>query len=410
MSKYKCRNSKAFDPVKFFILLVASSAAVYLTVSVIVGNGKFADIFFLRCADFFMDFFNSIRDAAQGSAVYTERRVIYPPLANLIFLALSRFTPESYNDTPFEDRYEWPEYFSTMMLAVVFVCVFAVCFFFLIYSKMKNGSRVRRFAFAFFSLFSTPVLYMAERGNMILLCLIALAVYAFTYDSQNKTHREIGILALAFAAALKLYPAVFGWFLIADKRYKDAVRCALYGVALLLIPSFFFGGPACFAYVFGNIFSFSTTGTGSTVMIICNAIGIPKSTASLINIIAYLWVLVCGIAFAISSFIHKDKYKPLMLGFLTICCIPSLTSLYTWAFMIIPITLICATRTHTRADARAIIIMSLPFAFIPFRISYHVTPSMVLVYLATAVLSVWAVANTFGKFGKFICKKHISRT
>ena len=121
MSKYKCRNSKAFDPVKFFILLVASSAAVYLTVSVIVGNGKFADIFFLRCADFFMDFFNSIRDAAQGGAVYTERRVIYPPLANLIFLALSRFTPESYNDTPFEDRYEWPEYFSTMMLAVVFV-------------------------------------------------------------------------------------------------------------------------------------------------------------------------------------------------------------------------------------------------------------------------------------------------
>ena len=136
---------------------------------------------------------------------------------------------------------------------------------------------------------------------MILLCLIALAVYAFTYDSQNKTYREVGILALAFAAALKLYPAVFGWFLIADKRYKDAVRCAIYGVALLLIPSFFFGGPACFAYVFGNIFSFSTTGTGSTVMIICNAIGIPKDTASLINIIAYLWVLVCGIAFAISS-------------------------------------------------------------------------------------------------------------
>lgn len=405
MSKYKCRNSKAFDPVKFFILLVASSAAVYLTVSVIVGNGKFADIFFLRCADFFMDFFNSIRDAAQGSAVYTERQVIYPPLANLIFLALSRFTPESYNDTPFEDRYEWPEYFSTMMLAVVFVCVFAVCFFFLIYSKMKNGSRVTRFAFAFFSLFSTPVLYMAERGNMILLCLIALAVYAFTYDSQNKTYREIGILALAFAAALKLYPAVFGWFLIADKRYKDAVRCALYGVALLLIPSFFFGGPACFAYVFGNIFSFSTTGTGSTVSIICRAVGLSDTVATVINILAYLWVLVCGVAFAISAFITKEKYKTLLLGFLTICCIPSLTSLYTWAFMIIPLTLICKEPSHSKSETWITVVASLPFAFIPLRLSYHVTPSMVLVYLATAVLSVTAVFDTFYKLRALCAKK-----
>ena len=395
MTKRKHCRSEAFDPAKFFIWLVGVSALIYLTVSAIVGNGKFADIFFLRCADFFMDFFNSIRDASQGSAVYTERKVIYPPLANLIFLLFSRFTPERYNNTRFEDRYEWPEYFSTMMLAVVFIAVFAVCFFFLIYSKLQNLPKTARFSFAFFALFSTPVLYMAERGNMILFCLIALLVYAFTYDSKSKIYREIGLISLAFAAALKLYPAIFGWMLIADKRYKDAARCVLYGVLLLLIPSFFFGGPACFAYVFGNIFSFSTTGTGSTVMIICNAIGISKGTASLINILAYLWVIVCGSAFAISAFISGERHRTLMLGFLAISCIPSLTSLYTWAFMIIPLTLICAQRAHTRADARAFIIMSLPFAFIPFRLSYHVTPSTVLVYLATAVLSVWAVVDTF---------------
>ena len=397
MSKSNRYEHRSFAPAKFFIALVASSAAVYLAVSVIFGNGKFADIFFLRCADFFMDFFNSIRDASQGSAVYTERKVIYPPLANLIFLILSRFTPARYNDTRFEDRYTWPEYFSTMMLAVVFVAVFAVMFFFLIYSRMKNGSQTLRFAFAFFALFSTPVLYMAERGNMILFCLIALLIYAFTYDSENKTHREIGLISLAFAAALKLYPAIFGWILIADKRYKDAARCVIYGIILLILPSFFFGGPACFAYVFGNIFSFSTTGTGSTVSIICNAIGLPSAVATVINILAYLWVLVCGCAFAVSAFIAKERYKTLMLGFLTICCIPSLTSLYTWAFMIIPMTLICARRACARADARAFIIMSLPFALIPFRLSYHVTPSMVLVYLATAVLSVWAVVDTFIK-------------
>ena len=258
MLKSNRYEHRSFAPAKFFITLVASSAAIYLTISIIFGNGKFADIFFLRCADFFMDFFNSIRDAAQGSAVYTERKVIYPPLANLIFLFFSRFTPERYNSTRFEERYEWPEYFSTMMLAVTFVTVFAVCSFFLIYSKMQSCSRCTRFLFAFFALFSTPVLYMSERGNMILFCLIALLLYAFTYDSKSKIYREIGIFSLAFAASLKLYPAIFGWLLIADRRYKDAARCAIYGLLLLIIPSFFFGGPACFTYVFGNIFSFST--------------------------------------------------------------------------------------------------------------------------------------------------------
>ena len=405
MSKSNRYEHRSFAPAKFFITLVASSAAIYLTISIIFGNGKFADIFFLRCADFFMDFFNSIRDAAQGSAVYTERKVIYPPLANLIFLILSRFTPTRYNDTRFEDRYEWPEYFSTMMLAVTFICAFAVCFFFLIYSKVKLRSQFTRFFFAFFAFFSTPVLYMAERGNMILFCLIALLIYAFTYDSESKIYREIGIFSLAFAAALKLYPAIFGWLLIADKRYKDAARCIIYGIILLIVPSFFFGGPTCFAYVFGNIFSFSTTGTGSTVSIICNAIGLPPGVATVINILAYLWVLVCGSAFAVSTFIAKERYEPLMLGFLTICCIPSLTSLYTWAFMIIPVALICSKSTHSRADTRAMIIMSLPFAFIPFRISYHVTPSMVLVYLATAVLSVTAVIDTFCKLRALRAKK-----
>ena len=405
MLKDHHRKQMDFDPAKFFIALVGISAMVYLSVSAIIGNGKFADIFFLRCADFFMDFFNSIRDAAQGSAVYTERKVIYPPLANLIFLLFSRFTPERYNNTRFEERYEWPEYFSTMMLAVIFVIVFAVCFFFLIYSKMQSCSRCTRFLFAFFALFSTPVLYMAERGNMILFCLIALLLYAFTYDSKSKIYREIGIFSLAFAASLKLYPAIFGWLLIANRRYKDAARCAIYGLLLLIIPSFFFGGPACFAYVFGNIFSFSTTGTGSTISIICNAIGLSTNVATAINILAYLWVLICGISFAISAFVSKEKHLTLMLGFLTICCVPSLTSLYTWAFMIIPITLICTTRARTRANARVFIIMSLPFAFIPFRLSYHITPSTVLVYLATAVLSVWMVMDTFLRLRALCTKK-----
>ena len=72
-----------------FVWLVMGSALLCAVIYTVLGNGRFSDSFFLRGGDFFMDFFNSIRDAAQGSGVYSERGVIYPPMANLIFLLLS---------------------------------------------------------------------------------------------------------------------------------------------------------------------------------------------------------------------------------------------------------------------------------------------------------------------------------
>lgn len=377
-----------------FTAIVAISAAIYFLIYLILGNGCFADVFFIRCADFFMDFFNSVRDAAQGSGVYTERGVIYPPMANLIYLVFSRFTPSSYNSTPFEDRYTWTEYFSPMMLVVLCVTVLAIAYFYTVYSKIRIGSELKRVAFAFFAFFNVPMLYMLERGNMIVFCLIALLVYAFTYDSDNKIHRELGLLALAFAFSIKLYPVVFGWFLIADKRFKDAVRAAIYGVLMLIIPSFFFGGPSCFVYVFLNIFSFSS-GSGSTLSVVLNYINAPSALQTLITLLAYLWVLVCGCCFAVSPFIRKDEpWKTYVLGFVTILCIPSLTSIYSWAFLIIPFIMLCNKSQHSRSEWLYAIFTVIPFAFLPFRFTFHVAPNIITVYLMTAVLSVYSVADT----------------
>ena len=49
------------NPTDLFITLVGISAAVYIAVSLIMGKGGFANIFFIRCDDFYMDFFNSVR-------------------------------------------------------------------------------------------------------------------------------------------------------------------------------------------------------------------------------------------------------------------------------------------------------------------------------------------------------------
>ena len=400
-------TNKKFDPAKFFVACVTVSAVIYFVIYLIIGNGRFSDVFFKRCADFFMDFFNSVRDASQGSGVYTERGVIYPPMANLIFLIMSRFTPNAYNDTSFSDRYEWSNYFPAMMLVVMLCTAIAMVYFFIVYTRLDTPSRNTRFAFAFLSFFSVPVLYTVERGNMILFCVLALMIYGFTYNSNSKLHRELGLIALAFAFSIKLYPVVFGWFLIADKRIKDALRCALYGILMLLLPSFFFGGPVCFVYVFDNIFNFST-GTGSTLTSIFNYLALSEGAQSAVTVLTYAWVLVCGLCFAISPFIKEQRYKTWVLGLVTILCVPSLTSLYGWAFFVIPLVIICNKKERTARDIAYTVLMTIPFMFLPFRIMYYVATSTAAVYFMTAALSIWAVTDTAINATHYIKTKRLS--
>lgn len=354
-----------------------------------------------------MDFFNSIRDASQGSAVYTERGVIYPPMANLIFLILSRFTPNVYNDSSFADRFEWSRYFPAMMLVVMFCVAFALVYFFIIYTKLESRSKYTRFAFAFLAFFSVPTLYMIERGNMILFCMLALMVYGFTYNSESRLHRELGLICLAFAFSIKLYPVVFGWLLISDRRFKDAARCALYGVLMLLIPSFFFGGPSCFVWLFNNIFSFSA-GSESALTSIFRFIGLSAPAQSILTALIYVWVLICGISFAVSSFIRKQQWKTWVLGFVTILCVPSLTSVYGWAFFMIPMVMLCNKKDRCASDIVYMILMTIPFMFLPFRIMFYVPMSTAAVYVMTAALSIWCVADTVKDLIKFIKTAHKS--
>ena len=109
------RYFSANDPVRVFVPVVAVGMVMYFLLCVIFGEGRFTSIFFSEGNDLFMDFFNSIRDASQGSAVYTERHVIYPPIANLLFLIFSRFTPSYYNSSSYEHRKLWIHYPSAIL-------------------------------------------------------------------------------------------------------------------------------------------------------------------------------------------------------------------------------------------------------------------------------------------------------
>ena len=86
---------KRKNPAEFFAAFMAVSLIIYLIASLIWGGKVLCGIFFADGTDLFMDFFNSVRDVSQGTGVYTDRGVIYPPMANLIFLLCLRLIPEA---------------------------------------------------------------------------------------------------------------------------------------------------------------------------------------------------------------------------------------------------------------------------------------------------------------------------
>ena len=375
---------------KLFVLLMSLSFAVYTIFYIIKGEADYVDIFFIRTSDLFMDFFNSVRDASQGPRVYTVRHVIYPPMANLLYLAFSRFLPSSYNDTGWSKRATWMEYSEAILLIALITLICGLLLFFLVYEKL-NASKGVKFLFAFFAVINMPLFHMIERGNIIFFCLISLMVYAFTYSSESKVYREIGLIALAFAFSLKLYPVVFGYFLLIDKRYKDAIRCAIYGLLMLVIPSFFFGGPQCFVQIAQNIFSFSSgTGAGS-VSVIAGYSGIPMSV---ISALAYFWCLVCALCFAVGPFVHSERWKVWMMGLITFMCVPSLTSLYLWAFFLIPVIFFINSGKARAKNVFFFVMMISLFVFSVTRFNSWLTINSFLVFPFTTILSIVAVVDT----------------
>ena len=382
-------------PVKLFVSLMAFSATVYVIIYAIIGNGFFTDLFFRNSIDFFMDFFNSIRDASNIDAVYSEHGVIYPPMANLIFLVLSRFTPNLYNSTEFDDRYDWVKYSAPFMLLVITVAVFAILLYSLVKSSLNEKNKRLASLFAAFAFFNAPVLYMVERGNILMFCLVSLMVFAFSYNSESKVSRELGLIALAFAFSLKLYPVIFGWFLIRDKRFKEALRCAIYGILMIVLPSFAFGGFKVFKMIAQNIFSFSSSdNTGNIFSRLLGFFGLDHINADFMTPVMWGWAALVCVCFILAPFVMKKNWKAYAVGVLAIVCIPSLTALYAWAFMLVPMIFFCNEKEKTRADWFYFVTMLIPFIFIPFRVHYAITNNGLALYFCAYVLSGVAIFDT----------------
>lgn len=180
--------------------------------------------------DALMDFFNSIQ---YGMKPY-ENGVIYPPLINVIYGFLGRY---SLAEGGFATRVHQ---MGSLVYGIYAIAAYGCCIYFI--NRIKTGILAEKFLFVFVILFSLPFLFTYDRGNSILLVLSALMIYLYWYRSDKLSYRLLSYGALGMAAGIKISPAIFGLLLIRERKWKDVMLAILVGIFLFIAPFFLTDG------------------------------------------------------------------------------------------------------------------------------------------------------------------------
>ena len=240
-------RDKKLTPRTCFCLISMSGIIATICALICTHGEIWSQIFFRDKLDTGMDFFHSI-EYTKGRSPYKLFNTLYPPLANLLFYFLYRMIPSwQYNQwaNNFYDSIsmrgtssDLRVYQPTLILYFAFIII--VSFLFISCCQKLINSEKQDNLSIFCALFSYGMLYAFERGNIIIISLIGVLFYLIHRNSNHRLLKELALIALAISAGLKVYPAVFGLLLLYDKKYKDAIKAALYGIIVFVLPVFAF--------------------------------------------------------------------------------------------------------------------------------------------------------------------------
>ncbi len=287
--------------------------------------------------DTFMDYFNCLPGVA-GKNPY-ENNCMYPPLSELIFFVFSKVITHKKLSMP-DPRLMRTDQLALLSLLLYLAIPITICIF-AISDYIKSGKIQKRFVVIAF-LLSTPFMYTIERGNVLIYSFAAVLVYMCYYNSDKKWLRELALIGLAVSAGIKLYPAIFGLLLVKDKRWKEAVRCMIYGVFFVFAPFLVFGGYRSFEVMLATLQSnsggFGPTGFNCKLNFACifDTFGVMwfgrNESYSWGQTVAY----VLSALLIIAAFVTKKRWKSVLYLTLVMIGVPAFSFYYTGIFVLIP--------------------------------------------------------------------------
>lgn len=415
---YKTQMKTDRDHSRLVTIGLAVIPAVFvwfIFTALIHGAGPLTgQLFFGDTHDTFMDFYNCLHSVA-GRDPYNEiNKVQYPPLCELIFYVAGKLAPRGYD---FANSYYLREVQSVTLTFVLFIFVPIILSVYAI-EDMSSLTAGRKRLLVLSVLLSSPFLYSFERGNIILYSLAFTLLFISLRNSESKVKREIALICLALAFAIKIYPAAFGVLLLREKKIKEAVRCALYALALFFLPFLCFGGFGKFMLMI----KWLTLSTGSST---AEGLGAKINFATVIRIymskffgmeadIAWpqtVAVILAVILIACSIFVRREWMSAAMIA-LVICGMPAFSYFYVGVFLIIPFVMLTGKDEFGKADIAGLALLLLALAPYPVTFkapekSYDITVMQCITGSVMLILSVLLIAVSLRDLALVFSRKEL---
>lgn len=233
--------------------------------------------FYYDKSDTFMDLFNPLY-WAYNDGRYTEWKSVYPPL-NFLFLRLLDFVfgGASYVFAPYMREH------SPFIIGVVVAIYLTIPAMVLKMQYGKDFSVTEKFFLYFVIIFSPPMLFALERGNLILLAPILLAFAVSRRGLKRST-------CIAVLINIKAYLLLLLIFYLIKRNWRDLLICICMAGVIFVVSGWLID-PNYYLF-FTNIINFSN---GGGMFSLREVMSMPSSIS------AYAYVLKNPSAFALLS-------------------------------------------------------------------------------------------------------------
>lgn len=378
-----------------YLLVILCGIAVFYLLNFIFNGIFFQNVFLNDPYDTFMDFFNPIN--TEKFEPYYDLHTSYPALPCIIFRIFLQFVPKEFQEV---NRVGY-DFRTTQMSMIVFIA-FNIIIIWSISAIVRHKCKLNQkeqSVLILAMLLSMPFMFALERGNIILLSFVFSLFFCAYFDSPQKWVREMAYIALAIAAAIKIYPAILGLLVVKKGKIKECLHLVIYGILFFFLPFWYFDGIGSFImlikdlkYTGNGIYSgygmnVSLNNLSKTFAAICNI----NFHDNLIKVIYILTVILLLLAFVML----EEKWKKELVLVMFIILLPKTNYYYVLLYLFIPFIEFLnycknSDLSHTGEDKKYAVLFAL--IFIPWAsgriqklsegVRYYVTYSMLINYLA----------------------------
>lgn len=342
---------------------------ILTVVGMLLGDGNvFRNIFWLDSNDTFMDWYNPMYTMQSGSIplydFYNKNTGGYPPMARFILWIVGNVLPRDVMTAgAFDSRAR-----SIMLFVVITIAIMIAMF--AVISKMK----LRNKWLAYLAIvFSAPMLYTIERGNIILLSFVLTMFFVMGVEGKAKEKQDASYFALALSASIKIYPAIYGLLLAAKRKWKETVDLVCWGLSVFLLPFLFTGGFQSFVKFVQSLGTFVSANKTRGRYWLINYANVLSEISENFGISALpsrgvsISLLVLVVLLIACVFVQKSYWKQNLALTLVLVLLPGANAYYVAIFYNIPLLLAFRDESKEKSVLSRLLVICLCLALAPLQ-------------------------------------------